>query len=121
MAGAAMLTRVPPLMPSSAQRERTRSGSGLCVVTFNIANSYFDLDTLLEDSKDDFNVLFIQEPPWQTIRYAPSTADAEGAPVVGARRHPQWNCMVRQPEPGSRPRVMAYVSKRLDQLRPAYR
>ena len=119
-AGAAMLTRIPPLMSSSAQR-RTLSGSGLRVITFNIAKSYFDLDTLLEDFKDDFNVLFIQEPPWQTIRHATSTLDAEGAPVVGAPRHPQWNCMVRQPEPGSRPRVMTYVSKRLDQLRPAYR
>ena len=122
-AGAAILMQIPPLMSSSAQRRRTSSGSGsgVRIITFNVAKSYFDLDTLLEDSKDDFDVLFIQEPPLQTIRHAPSAMDAEGTPVVGAPRHPQWNCMVRQPEIGSRPRVMTYVSKRLDQLRPAYR
>ena len=91
------------------------------MVTFNIAKNYFDLDVLLETVKDDFDILFVQEPPWQTIRQAPSAMSKEGTAVVGAPRHPQWTCMVRQPETGSRPRVMTYVSKRLDPLRPAYR
>ena len=105
---------------SSSMNVRSRRGE-LRVVTFNIAKSYFDLDVLLENAKDSFDVLMIQEPPWQTVRHAPSAMSREGAAVVGAPRHPEWTCMVRQPETGSRPRTMTYVSKRLDPLRPAYR
>lgn len=79
------------------------------------------LDVLLERAIDDFDVLFLQEPPWQLIRQAPSTVTKDGADVIEAPCHPQWLCMVRQPEPGSRPRVMTYVSKKLAHWRPAYR
>jgi hypothetical protein len=93
---------------------------GVRIVTFNIAKDYSLVDVLLETSKNDFDILFLQEPLWWTIRDAPSAMNKEGVPIVGSPRHPQWTCMVRQPEPGSQPSVMAYVSKRLDPLRLAY-
>jgi hypothetical protein len=91
------------------------------VLTFNIAKNYKDLDVLLECECEHVDVLFIQEPPWQLIRHAPSAMSKEGIEVRGAPIHPNWMCMVRQPEPESRPRVLAYVSRRLDPLRPTYR
>ena len=99
----------------------TRTISRLRVVSFNIAKSYKDLDVFLERECDNFDVLFVQEPPWQLIRMAPSASNKEGSEVRGASRHPQWLSMVREPEPGSRPRVLTYVSQRLDPMHPAYR
>ena len=91
------------------------------MLTFNIAKNYKDLDVLLERECNNFDVLFIQEPPWQLIRHAPSAVSREGTEVRGAPKHPQWITMVRQPEEGSRPRVLTYVSQRLAPMRPAYR
>ena len=68
----------------------TNDRRGIRVLTFNIAKHYMHLDVVLETLKDDFDVLFIQEPPWQTIRRAPSAYNKEGAEVIGAPRHPHW-------------------------------
>ncbi|KAF5342387.1 hypothetical protein D9611_001697 [Ephemerocybe angulata] len=95
--------------------------SKIRVLSFNIAKNYAYLDIIQDRLKDEFNILFIQEPPWQTIRQAPSTVSKEGADVIGAPHHPNWLCMARLPEPGSRPRVLTYISNRLAHWRPAYR
>ena len=82
------------------------------VVSYNCARNYLYLDVLLSTWNNVFDVVFIQEPPWQTLRTAPSTVNREGDDVVGAPRHPEWMTIVRPPDPGpdSRPRVLAYVS-----------
>jgi hypothetical protein len=95
--------------------------SYVCVLYFNIAKNYNALSDLLESSKDDLDILCIQEPPWKMIQCMPSAFNKEGTAVVGTPIHPMWNCMTCQPEPGSRPQVLTYVSKRLDHWRPAYR
>ena len=41
--------------------------------------------------------------------------------MIGAPLHPDWDCLVRPPSDGLRPRVMTYVHRRLASLRPAYR
>ena len=100
-------------IPFSLMSE-TPSRRGICVLTFNIAKHYMHLDVLLETLKDDFDVLFIQEPPWQLLRHAPSAQSLEGERVVGAPMHPNWTVMIRTPEDDDhRPRVISYVSKRL--------
>ena len=99
----------------------TKDIKELRVCTFNIAKNFRDLDVFLERNVKLFDVLFIQEPPWQLIRHAPSAVSREGTEVRGAPKHPQWITMVRQPEEGSRPRVLTYVSQRLAPMRPAYR
>ena len=48
------------------------------------------LDVLLETLYKDFDVLFVQEPPWRTIRQAPSSSNKEGEDVTGAPMHPEW-------------------------------
>ena len=64
------------------------------VVTFNIAKMYDLCDSLLEELKDYFDILFLQEPPWRFIRAAPSTVNKEGDEVIGLPKHPAWDCMV---------------------------
>ncbi|TFK22183.1 Pol-like protein Pol-1, partial [Coprinopsis marcescibilis] len=90
-------------------------------MTFNIAHNYMHLDALLESSKEDFEILFVQELPWQTVRRAPSMATREGEAMIGAPNHPNWVSMVRWSgeDENTRPRVMAYVSRRLAPLRPS--
>ena len=109
------LTPQPRLM-SEANR-------GIRVLYFNIAKNYTYLDVILDQLKDDFDVLCIQEPPWQLIRRAPSAKNPEGEEVMGAPINPAWTMMVRHPgnNVNQRPRVLTYVTKRLSSLRPAMR
>ncbi|KAF5340738.1 hypothetical protein D9611_007373 [Ephemerocybe angulata] len=65
-----------PSIPSSTD-------SKIRILSFNIAKNYAYLDITLDRLKDEFNILFIQEPPWQTIRQAPMVSK-EGADVIGA-------------------------------------
>ncbi|KJA25420.1 hypothetical protein HYPSUDRAFT_1071701, partial [Hypholoma sublateritium FD-334 SS-4] len=78
------------------------------IVSFNVAKNFLLVDTLLNHFVNYFKIIFLQEPAWQVIRMAPSTVSREGDDVVGAPRNPAWTMMVRPPEPGLPPRVMAY-------------
>jgi len=91
------------------------------VYSHNVAKNYLYLDVLLETLYNDFDVLFIQEPPWRTIRQVPSSSNKEGDDVIRAPMHPEWLYMVRPPQNDQAPRVMAFVSKRLEKLRPSMR
>ena len=82
-------------------------------ITYNCIKSWLLLDVLLEYHKQDYDIMFIQEPPWQVIRTAPSVRSVEGEDVTGAPNHPDWLAMVRPPDPDTSPRVLAYVSTRL--------
>ncbi len=91
------------------------------MLSFNVAKNFLLVDSLLNLLVNEFDILFLQEPAWRTICMAPSTVSREGDEVVGAPRHPSWTMMVRPPPPGQNPRVMAYISTRLANLRPAMR
>ena len=93
----------------------------ISVFSFNVAKNYAYVDVLLENCKDVYDVLFIQEPPRQVIRMAPSTTSVAGDVVVGAPKHPAWTTMVRPSVGDSHPRVLAYISNRLAPLRPSMR
>ena len=58
----------------------------------NVRKNYVLVDSLLESQYD---ILFIQEPPWNFIRFAPSTSSPGGQEVVGAPIHPEWTQVVR--------------------------
>ena len=53
----------------------------------NVQKNYVLVDSLLEFQKDLYDILFIQEPPWNFIRFAPSTSSSGGQEVVGAPIH----------------------------------
>ncbi|PPQ94558.1 hypothetical protein CVT25_012311, partial [Psilocybe cyanescens] len=79
------------------------------------------VETILEHFVLAYDIVFIQEPPWRFVRTAPSTSRKSGDDVIGAPLHPAWLPMVRNPEPDTRPRVMAYVSNHLKEFRPSMR
>ena len=56
--------------------------SSIRVLSFNIAKNRGYLDVMLEQYIEDYDILFIQEPPWGLIRHAPSTSNLDGDPVI---------------------------------------
>ncbi|PPQ95148.1 hypothetical protein CVT25_013295, partial [Psilocybe cyanescens] len=91
------------------------------ILSFNCAKSSLSVETILEHFVLAYDIVFIQEPPWRFVRTALSTSRKSGDNVIGAPLHPAWLPMVRNPEPDTRPRVMAYASNRLKEFRPSMR
>ena len=75
------------------------------------------IDSLLESQKNLYNILFIQEPPWNFIRFAPSTTISGGKEVVSTPIHPDWTQVVQPPQSSEQtPRVMCFIHSRLSRL-----
>ncbi|KAF9521841.1 hypothetical protein CPB83DRAFT_740682, partial [Crepidotus variabilis] len=94
------------------------------ILNHNVAKDLLLVGTLLDCCSSNYDVLFIQEPLWGVIRSVPSTTDKSRDDVIGSLIHPRWIHMVRPPDfhaPGHCPRVMAYVLKRLEHMRPSMR
>ena len=88
----------------------------------NVRKNYVLVDSLLESQKDLYDILFIQEPPWNFIRFAPSTTASGGDEVVGAPIHPDWTQVVRFPQNSEQtPRVMCFIHSRLSRLHFAFK
>ena len=66
----------------------------LCIYSQNVWKNYVLVDSLLESQKDLYDILFIQEPPWNFIRFAPFITSPGGQKVVGAPIHPEWTQVV---------------------------
>jgi len=60
----------------------------ICIYSQNVWKNYVLVDGLLESQKDLYDILFIQEPPWNFIHFALSTTASEGDEVVGAPIYP---------------------------------
>jgi len=90
----------------------------------NVNRNSLLLECILASSIDDFDIIFIQEPPWRLIRHAPSGVAPEGDPVIGTVIHPDWGLIVHKldlrNEGADNPWVAVYVHKRLKGLRPGY-
>jgi hypothetical protein len=115
--------------------DRLSSFSALRIFCQNVNRNYGFLDSLLASLNDDFDLLFIQEPPWQFIRSAPSSSNREGESVFGHPISPNWGSIIRppdwtgfevglglptvDPEPVV-PRVMVYFNVRIASLKPTY-
>ena len=103
-------------------RDRTEVLPELRIFCQNVNRNYGYLDTLLASLYDKYDLLFIQELPWNFIRAAPSAHLVEGEAVIGAPISPNWGCIVRaSTADSSTPRVAVYFDKRLARLRPSYR
>ena len=86
--------------------------------TQNVRKNYVLVDSLLEFQKDLYNILFIQEPPWNFIWFASSTSSPGGQEVVSAPIYPEWTQVVRFPQNSEQtPRVMCFIHSRLSRLR----
>jgi hypothetical protein len=78
--------------------DRLSSFSALHIYCQNVNCNYGFLDSLLASLYEDFDLLLIQEPPWQFIRSAPSSFNREGEDVVGHPISPNWGSIVRPPD-----------------------
>jgi hypothetical protein len=74
--------------------------SNLRIYCQNVNRNYALLDSVLASRSDEFDLLFVQEPPWNLIRHAPSAATRAGEAVVGAPINPDWGCIVRAVDRG---------------------
>jgi len=63
--------------------------SKLKIFSQNIQKNNFIINTILEVNQD-FDIIFIQELLWTTIRNIPSTSNPEGIPLLDVSNHPNW-------------------------------
>jgi len=91
----------------------------------NVNRNNLLLESILASSIDDFDIIFIQEPPWRLIRHAPSGVNPEGEPVIGTAIHLDWGLLVCKSDlcndGADNPQVAVYIHKCLKGLRPGYR
>lgn len=75
---------------------------------------------LLERRKDVTDILFLQEPPWATVRYTASLTEKDGVPIRGPPVHPDWIPMFPKGFDAAedRPHVMAYVNRAIRSVKP---
>jgi hypothetical protein len=76
-------------------RDRLRSFPELRIFCQNVNRHYGYMDTLLASLYDKYDLLFIQEPPWQRIRSAPSPLLCDGEDVIGPPISPNWGVIHR--------------------------
>ena len=62
----------------------------------NIWKNSLIVNTILE-TQSQFNIIFIQEPPWSEIRKIPSSENCEGEALIGTTHHPNWLLFTRTP------------------------
>ena len=95
----------------------------LRIYSQNVGRKWSWVVNLLESRKLEFDVIFLQEPPWSTVRYSASLTEKTGDPVRGPPVHPDWWVIYPKefdPEE-DRPRVLAYVHRRLAAGKPKFR
>ena len=88
----------------------------LNIFSQNVCKNSLIVNSILE-TRNDFDIILIQEPPWSIIRSIPSSASSEGEVLVGVPYHPNWLSFARSsPIQSDYPRVMAYINIRLSHL-----
>ena len=67
----------------------------LKIFSQNVRKNNFIINMILEVNYN-FNVIFIQEPSWTTIRSIPSLDNCEGIPLVDVVNYPNWLIFTRE-------------------------
>ena len=87
----------------------------LKIFSQNVQKNNF-INTILEVNQD-FNIIFIQEPLWMTIRNISNTSNPEDIPLLDVPNHPNWLTFARDPYlPNDLPRVISYINIHLSSL-----
>ena len=82
----------------------------------NVQKNNFIINTILEVNQD-FNIIFIQEPLWMTIRNISNTSNPEDIPLLDVPNHSNWLTFARDPYlPNDLPRVISYINIHLSSL-----
>jgi len=87
--------------------------NNLRIFSQNIRKNNLIIKTILEVN-NNFNIIFIQEPSWTTIKSIPSSVDSEGVPLVGVVNHSNWLTFAREPDMTKEcPKVTIFINIRL--------
>ena len=82
----------------------------------NVWKNNFLINTILEVNYN-FDIIFIQEPSWMTLRTIPSLENLESIPLFGVPSHPNWLTSARKLcSPNNSLRVLVYINIRLSSL-----
>jgi len=93
----------------------------LKIFSQNVWKSNFLINTILEVNQD-FDIIFIQEPLWTTLRSILSTTNSEGVSLLGVSNHPNWLTFARELfSSNDFPRVITYINVRLSSLHSSFR
>ena len=85
----------------------------LKIFSQNVRKNNIIINTIL-GVNHDFDIIFIQESLWTTIRSIPSSKNCEGIPLIGVTNHPNWLTFTRGSDmENNYPRVIIYVNIRL--------
>ena len=88
----------------------------LKIFSQNVQKNNFIINTILEVNQD-FDIIFIQEPLWTTIRNIPSTSNPDGISLLDVPNHPNWLTFARDPcLPNDLLRVISYINICLSSL-----
>ena len=88
----------------------------LKIFSQNIWKNNFLINTVLEVNQN-FDIIFIQEPSWTTLRTIPSSMNSEGISLLDVPNHPNWLIFARKPcLTNDSPRVIIYINVRLSSL-----
>jgi len=85
----------------------------LKIFSQNVRKNNFLINTVLEVNQS-FDIIFIQELSWTTLRTIPVSENCEGVPLVGISNHPNWLTFAREPcLTNDSSRVIIYINIRL--------
>ena len=84
----------------------------------NVHRNKILTETILEERKLEYNVIFIQESPWYHIWQVPSHLSLDGEAVIEALHNLVWTLFVQTIAINDdQPRTLTYVNNRLSTLR----
>jgi len=84
----------------------------------NIRKNKTLMNTILENNKNNMDIILVQEPPKSFICHVPSHTDPTGDPIYGTPNHPDWTLFIRQdPAQENYAQVATYVNKKLLKMR----
>jgi len=90
----------------------------LKIFSQNVRKNKTLMNTILENNKNNMDIILVQEPPKSFIRCVPSHTDPTGDPIYGTPNHPNWTLFTRQdPAQENYVQVATYVNKKLLKMR----
>jgi len=90
----------------------------LKIFSQNVRKNKTLINTILENNKNNMDIILIQELPKSLIRHVLSHTDLIGDPIYSIPNHPDWTLFIRQdPAQESYAQVATYVNKKLLKMR----
>ena len=90
----------------------------LKIFSQNVRKNKTLINTILENSKNNMDIILVQELPKSLIRHVLSHTDPTGDPIYGTPNHPDWTLFIRQdPAQENYAWVATYVNKKLQKMR----